>query len=228
MSTPRTVVIVGTDHHPFDRLVGWVNDWLDRHPYAVGSFYVQSGTASLAPNCAGSRYLDVAQLDRLLDEADVLICHGGPASIADAWRRGKIPIVVPRLRRLGEHVDDHQVDFCRKFAELGRVRLAEDPDDLGGLLAEAMVDRLGFVSTGQQADVDRAVARFGALVNEMISERRHRPPPIVGARRFRRARPAGGGMPGAAGELPADSPFGATGGSSAPWVTPGIAQEGQQ
>jgi hypothetical protein len=150
----------------------------------------------------------------------VLICHGGPASIADAWQRGKIPIVVPRQQRLGEHVDDHQVDFCLKFAELRRVRLAQDPDSLAALLKEAMADRSGFVISAQRPDLDAAVARFGVLVDELISEPRRRLPPIARARRVRQARsastaaPAAGNLPG--GPLPADDPVGATGGSSAP------------
>ena len=123
---PRIVVTVGTDHHPFDRLIRWINDWLAQHPDRASDFFVQSGAASVIPACPSARFLEAAQLNALLDEADVMVCHGGPGSIADAWARGQVPIVVPRLRRLGEVVDDHQVDFCRKLAELGRIRLAEE------------------------------------------------------------------------------------------------------
>ncbi len=134
---PGFVVTVGTDHHPFDRLIGWINDWLGQHQALASEFFVQSGSARLRPACAGATFLQAGQLDRLLDGADVIICHGGPGSIADAWQRGRMPIVVPRLRRLGEVVDDHQVDFCRKLADLRRVRLAEDYAVLAGLLDEA-------------------------------------------------------------------------------------------
>ena len=33
--------------------------------------------------------------------------------------------MVPRLPQLGEHIDDHQVHFSLKLAELGRIRLAQ-------------------------------------------------------------------------------------------------------
>ena len=66
MTTPRIVVIVGTDHHPFDRLIGWVNDWLDQHPAAMESAFVQSGSAAIPPRCAGSEFLQIDQLDKLL------------------------------------------------------------------------------------------------------------------------------------------------------------------
>jgi UDP-N-acetylglucosamine transferase subunit ALG13 len=199
---PRIVVLVGTDHHPFDRLVGWINDWLEQHPAVIESAFIQSGTASLQPRCAGSELLDVGKLDQLLDDADVIICHGGPASIADAWRRGQIPIVVPRLRRLGEHVDDHQVDFCLKFAELGRVRLAQEAAVLAELLAEAMADLAGFRTSGPQPAVDAAVARFGALVDELISGPRRRVPLIHRVRRPRGGPTAGADIPADTGVLP--------------------------
>lgn len=202
MTAPRIVVVVGTDHHPFDRLIGWVNDWLGEHPAAIESCFVQSGSASVAPLCAGSDLLDIGQLDRLLDDADVIICHGGPASIADAWRRGQIPIAVPRLRRLGEHVDDHQVDFCRKFAGLGRVRLAPERAVLAELLDEALVGLAGFRACSPQPDVDAAVARFGTLVDELVSQPRGRLPLIHRTRRMRRGPIASSGSPAEAGDLP--------------------------
>jgi UDP-N-acetylglucosamine transferase subunit ALG13 len=201
MTTPRIVVIVGTDHHPFDRLIGWVNDWLDQHPAVMESAFVQSGSAAIPPRCAGSEFLQIDQLDKLLDNADVIICHGGPASIADAWRRGQIPIVVPRRRQLGEHVDDHQVDFCVKFAGLGRIRLAQQQADLTELLDEAMTDLTGFRSAGPEPAVDAAVARFGILVDQLISSPRRRLPLFHRTRRIRRGPIASSDVPADAGAL---------------------------
>jgi len=162
-------VTVGTDYHPFDRLIGWINDWLGQHPEQAETFFVQSGAASVSPACAGERFLDVDQLDALLDWADVVVCHGGPGSIADAWSRGHLPIVVPRLRRHGEVVDDHQVDFCVKLAELGRVRLARTPAELAGFLAGAVPGESWACAAAQEADIEAAVARFTTLVDDLVS-----------------------------------------------------------
>jgi UDP-N-acetylglucosamine transferase subunit ALG13 len=198
---PRFVVTVGTDHHPFDRLIRWINDWLGQHPERTPAFVVQRGSASVAPVCRGSRFLDAGQLGALLDSADVMICHGGPGSIADAWARGQVPIAVPRLRRLGEVVDDHQVDFCRKLAGLGRVRLAQDPAVLAELLDEAIGDRARFRMNGPAADVDAAVARFGTLVDELVGRPRSRLPLYYRVRQTRRGPKAGAGSPVGTGDL---------------------------
>ena len=173
---PRVVVIVGTDHHPFDRLIQWVNGWLEQRPAQAAEFFVQAGTASVTPACPWSPFLGIDQLDVLLDEATVMVCHGGPASIANAWSRGQLPIVVPRLRRLGEHVDDHQLDFCRKFAQLGRVRLAQTSAAFAELLEEAAGDIGGFRTRVAESSADEAVARFATLVDELVSRPRRRPP----------------------------------------------------
>ena len=40
---------------------------------------------------------------------------------------GKVPIVVPRQKQFGEHVNNHQLEFCRAVAErMGNIILVED------------------------------------------------------------------------------------------------------
>ena len=196
---PSVVVTVGTDHHPFDRLVGWINGCLAQHPEQRGAFFVQAGTTSVTPECPWSRFLATDQLDTLLDGADLIVCHGGPASIASAWARGQLPIVVPRLRRLGEHVDDHQLDFCVQVAEVGRIRLAQTAAAFTEYLDEAAQDRRRFRASGLEADVDAAVARFGALVEELVGRPGRRPLLAHRARRSRRGSQPAGGLPAAIG-----------------------------
>ena len=165
---PRFVVTVGTDHHPFNRLIAWTNDWLTQHPDRIDRFFVQAGSASVTPACPSARFLETVKLGALLDEADVMVCHGGPGSIADAWARGQVPIVVPRLRRFGEVVDDHQVAFCSKLAELGRIRLAQESSGLADLLDDADRDHSRFRITDPTVDIDATVALFGELVEELV------------------------------------------------------------
>jgi UDP-N-acetylglucosamine transferase subunit ALG13 len=170
----QVVVTVGTDHHPFDRLVHWVNDWLGANPDRTPGFFVQSGTSTVVPVCAASPSVEVQRLDQLLDSADVIVCHGGPASIAAAWSRELLPIVVPRRADLGEHVDDHQVAFSRKVAELGRIRLAQTRAEFDGVMAEAVRDPSSLRGVVPAGDTDAAVARFGELIEELLSQPRRR------------------------------------------------------
>jgi len=165
----RILVIVGTDHHPFDRLISWTNTWLSQHQEQAGRSFVQWGTAAVRPACPGAELLEVGELARLLDQAEVIVCHAGPGTIAEAWARGRMPIVVPRLARLGEHVDDHQSEFCERFTALGRIAVASSLADFTRLLAEAGTEPARFSVTSSNSTADQAIARLGTLVEELVS-----------------------------------------------------------
>ena len=45
-----------------------------------------------------------------------MVTHGGPSSFISVLERNKVPIVVPRRKKFGEHINDHQVDFVRNFS----------------------------------------------------------------------------------------------------------------
>ena len=202
--TPRVVVTVGTDHHPFDRLISWINDWLGQHPEHADTFFVQSGAASVRPASASEPFLDADLLDQLLDGAELVICHGGPGTISGAWSRGLRPVVVPRLRRLGEVVDDHQVDFCAKLAELGRVQLARSAGELAEFLDSFTAGHRQLALEASSADVQAAIARFADLVDGLVRSPRRR---LLSSRAGRiRAVPASApGLPAGAGSLPPGS-----------------------
>jgi hypothetical protein len=92
--------------------------------------------------------------------------------MAEAWTRGRMPIVVPRLARLGEHVDDHQAEFSEKFAALGRIALARTLPDFTRLLTEAAAEPARFRATSSSSEADQAVVRLGELIEELVSRPR--------------------------------------------------------
>ena len=63
----------------------------------------------------------------MIQRADIVITHGGTGAIIGAVKRGKKVIAVPRLARFGEHVDNHQLQIIRSFAELELILPCEDP-----------------------------------------------------------------------------------------------------
>ena len=76
------VAVVGTDHHPFDRLVEWVDAAALRHP--EHRFFVQHGASTPPTVAEGAPYVSHAELSSMLGEAAVMVCHGGPGTIMDA------------------------------------------------------------------------------------------------------------------------------------------------
>ena len=125
------LVTVGTNEAPFDRLLGA----LDTGDRPDEELLVQHGPSRIRP--AGATCVEFLPYDELVDAiraARVVVMHAGVGSIMTALGNGKRPLVVPRLRRFGEAVDDHQLDLGRRLYDEGLVTLVEDPGDVIGAL----------------------------------------------------------------------------------------------
>jgi UDP-N-acetylglucosamine transferase subunit ALG13 len=134
---------VGTHEDPFDRLVAEL-DRLVASGEIAEAVHVQTGYSTVVPShCTHERMIGFDAVQDWMRRARVVVTHGGPASIMQALALGKVPIVVPRQAKFGEHVDDHQVRFSRRIAE--RVLVVLDIADLGPALRDhaARVASLG-------------------------------------------------------------------------------------
>jgi UDP-N-acetylglucosamine transferase subunit ALG13 len=178
--SPLLLVTVGTDHHPFDRLVRWADAWLAGHPGALRCL-MQTGTSAPPTGPATwQAYLEFDALQAAMAEAAAVVCHGGPGTILGARHMGAVPIVVPRQHRLGEHVDDHQVAFSRRLAAEGdEVHLAETEADLQRLLDRVVTEPAAFRAGPEDRATTTAVREFGRLVDGLVGDR---PGPRAGAR----------------------------------------------
>ena len=175
-SIPTVLVSLGTDHHPFDRLVRWVDSWLGTQTDGGITCLVQYGASQPPALARGLAYLDHADLGKVMGGAHVVVCHGGPSTIAEARRNGHQPIVVPRNPRLGEHIDDHQERFSRRLAEAGLVRLATSREGLVRELEDALAHAEHVHPEGNgvasQPSATEAALRFGALIEDLFAARR--------------------------------------------------------
>ena len=70
-------------------------------------------------------------LENLIKQADLIITHAGVGSIEMALEQNKKIIAVPRLKKFGEHVNDHQKDIERKLDEKGCLIGIDDVSKLG-------------------------------------------------------------------------------------------------
>ncbi len=124
-------VTVGTNEAPFDRLLRAI-DVLGLDEELV----VQCGSSEVRPQNA--RCLDFLSFEEVRDhvrQARAVIAHAGVGTVLTTLGIGKKPIVVPRLHRYREAVDDHQVHFARRLHDEGLVQLVLDPTDLPDALA---------------------------------------------------------------------------------------------
>ena len=119
-------------------------------------------------------------------EAAVVVCHGGPGTIMLAATMGKRPIVVPRRKAAGEHVDDHQHAFTRRIAADGAIILAESESDFRGYLSGVLHANGGEppAAAAHEARGRRPAVR-GARRGPLRAERRRPLAPLTRAPRAR-------------------------------------------
>ena len=167
------LVLTGTHHQPFDRLVRAA----DALAVATGERVVVQRGASRepAPHC---EVLDVVApdvLERLADDAEAIVAHGGPGSLFLAWDRGRTPILVPRRPEHGEHVDDHQVRFAARVRD--RAVVVDDPAGLREALSDraAVLEAAGATGATSEAPAGEAfLAGFARVVDDVVGARRDR------------------------------------------------------
>lgn len=133
------VVLLGTDHHPFPRLVSWADEVSRLRP--DWEVVVQHGATPGPDHAEGHAFLPHRELQDLVAAAAAVACHGGPGTIMDARAAGHVPVCVPRDPVRGEHVDGHQQRFAALVAQAGVVRLAGRSDQFHAALHQAASER---------------------------------------------------------------------------------------
>ncbi|MGN6693556.1 MAG: glycosyltransferase [Aquihabitans sp.] len=170
----RVLVTVGTDHHRFDRLIGWVDAWAAAHPDA--EVLVQHGTADPPTHGTAVVMLGYDELVAEMARADVVIAQGGPATIMDARSVGQRPIVIPRLARFDEVVDDHQVAFTDWMATKDFVWLAADEDQLHALIDAALAEPERVKIPPERGASAATIEAFRGVVDPLTDRRSGRIP----------------------------------------------------
>lgn len=111
-------VTVGTHEQQFDRLIKEI-DRLKEENLIQDEVFIQTGYSNYVPKyCKWEKIISYEKMNQFIEEADIVITHGGPATFMAAIAKGKNPIVVPRLKKFGEHVNNHQLEFVEKVLKI--------------------------------------------------------------------------------------------------------------
>lgn len=126
-------VTVGTHEQAFNRLVEYMDRWASEHEEKV---IIQTGYSTYEPQyCKWYKLLPYQDMVKYVEEARIVITHGGPSSFIMPLQIGKTPIVVPRKLDFNEHVNNHQIAFAKAVAERkGIIIVVEDVQNLGEII----------------------------------------------------------------------------------------------
>lgn len=130
-------VVLGTWEMPFTRPLVEIEraaaKGLLPGPIVVQSGKTQydSGLLRLVP------FFDGPELERMYEQASLVICQAGVGSIMLGLRKQKKVIGIARRRAHEEHIDDHQQEILEVFSKAGNILTWNGNGDLPEVLARA-------------------------------------------------------------------------------------------
>lgn len=128
-------VTVGTHEQPFDRLIKYI-DHLTAEKIITERIIMQTGFCKYVPEfCEWKSFYTFDEMQSFMKKARIIITHGGPSSIMMSLQYGKVPVAVPRQKKYGEDINDHQIEFVREMAD-GRKNIipVENIEDLKSII----------------------------------------------------------------------------------------------
>ena len=153
---------VGTQF-PFDRLVRTVDEVIgdDRFNEQI---FAQVGTTSYRPkNFESASELEKTLFDKYFNEADSIISHAGMGTITMALERKKPLLVMPRLRKYGEVVNNHQLDIAKRFEKLGYLLVAYGKEDLSDKMRQLKT----FIPRERETQPEAVSERIAKFLKEL-------------------------------------------------------------
>ncbi len=122
-------VTLGTQDKQFDRLLREVKKIKNE------KVIVQNGYTHCDSSLQHKDYFENDEFLKLMKEASVIITHGGVGSIIQALRFNKAILAAPRLKKYGEHTNDHQLQIVKEFEMQGYLLGFYEGHDINSALA---------------------------------------------------------------------------------------------
>lgn len=162
-------VTVGTHEQQFNRLIEEV-DRLKGEGIIEDEVIIQTGFSTYEPKyCKWSKLIPYSEMQQNIEEARIVITHGGPASFIAPLQIAKVPIVVPRQRKFDEHVNDHQLEFCKAVEErMGNIIVIEEIAELSKVYCKynQMTNNIRTGIANHNIDFNR---KLETIVEELIN-----------------------------------------------------------
>jgi UDP-N-acetylglucosamine transferase subunit ALG13 len=157
-------VSVGNATQPFSRLLDAVDALAGSDIFQNEPVVMQTGhNPDFRPRHSRTvDFMSMEQFQEHLKTARLVLCHAGCGTLLQAIEWGKVPVVMPRLARYGEHVNDHQLQLIRALAEENRIVPAYEVPQLAEAIREAWSRKPAPRSAGPMRDL------VGQAIRELL------------------------------------------------------------
>ena len=128
---------VGSWHRGYNRLIKAVDE-LVGSGIITEEVVAQVGKGSYKPKYLTTiNFCSSDEFVNFISRSKMVIAHAGVGTIAQAVKKSKPVVVVPRKSALGEHFDDHQFVTAETLEKEGKVLVAYKVDDLADKIKQA-------------------------------------------------------------------------------------------
>ena len=145
----------------FDRLVSAVDDLVGQRALKIDIF-AQIGKGGYRPrHFQAVEVLDKKKFDEVFLRAEAIISHAGMGTITMALAYNRPILVMPRLRKYREAVNDHQLTTAKRFEQAGHIlatyTLKDLPDKIKLLNS--------FKPVSRESAPEKVAARIGTFLH---------------------------------------------------------------
>lgn len=106
---------VGNSKNNFPRFFSIIKKYFNQLPKPI---HIQYGYSKLkkeeflGKDISVYKFLEYEKYQELSRKAKLFISHGGIGSIQTALENNKVPIIIPRLKKYREIINNHQLEIC--------------------------------------------------------------------------------------------------------------------
>lgn len=161
-------VTVGTHEQPFDRLLKCIDKMVVDGKIKEEVIVQKGYTDFELKHCKEYKLIGYDEMQKYIQEARMVITHGGPASFIAPLSIGKIPIVVPRKKEYNEHVNNHQLDFAKQVEKrMKNIIVAEDEKELEDAIIN-YDDKIKKLNSNMISNNKKFIERLNESIAEII------------------------------------------------------------
>lgn len=108
-------ITLGNQNFQFKRLLNKIEDMI------INGLIKEKVVAQIGHTLFSSdlidtiKFLEKDKFQYYIDKSDFVISHGGTGSIISCIKRNKKVVVIPRLKKYNEHIDNHQLEILHAF-----------------------------------------------------------------------------------------------------------------
>jgi len=160
------LVIVGTEKFQFDRLLNAIDCGIQ-----IGSIrqsvFAQVGKSDYKPSLFPNKdFLSFEEMVKFIQKAKIVVMHAGVGSTLLCLSLSKIPILFPRYKHLGEHLDNHQVEFTKRMEKENKVLVAYEEKELIHKIRNYNILVKKLKSSSAQFNKDNMIAHLKRIIED--------------------------------------------------------------